>query len=128
MDIIKNIDRYNSILKDVKVIKDGDSFYLKLIYEYENSEAIHKVTLPMVYLPACLQNIPDIKSTCFSSYGIQINQDVLPVIKGTVKTEYGSVKDVCIVDEIIKQKIHEMTVEEIEEKLGYPIKIISKGE
>lgn len=30
MDIIDNVDRYNSILKDVKVIKDGDSFYLKL--------------------------------------------------------------------------------------------------
>jgi hypothetical protein len=37
-------------------------------------------------------------------------------------------KDVCIIDNLVKpvDPAHEMTVEEIEKKLGYKIKIVTK--
>lgn len=35
-------------------------------------------------------------------------------------------KDVCIIDNLIKPAIHDMTIEEIEKELGYKIKIVNK--
>lgn len=35
-------------------------------------------------------------------------------------------RDVCVVDNLIKPAVHEMTIEEIEKELGYKVKIINK--
>lgn len=35
-------------------------------------------------------------------------------------------KDVCIIDNLIKPAVHDMTIEEIEKELGYKIKIVNK--
>ena len=34
--------------------------------------------------------------------------------------------DVCVVDNLVKPAVHEMTIDEIEKELGYKIKIINK--
>ena len=56
---------------------------------------------------------------------IEVIVDQETVIQGVEKNE----DNVLAVDKIIKWKCHEMTIEEIEEKLGYKVKIVGeKGE
>ena len=35
-------------------------------------------------------------------------------------------RDVCVVDNLVKPAVHEMTIDEIEKELGYKVKIINK--
>lgn len=35
-------------------------------------------------------------------------------------------RDVCVVDNLIKPAVHEMTIEEIEKELRYKVKVINK--
>ena len=38
------------------------------------------------------------------------------------------VHDVCVIDNLVKPAVHNMTIEEIEKELGYKVKIVDKGE
>ena len=45
---------------------------------------------------------------------------------GVFKGSAGGFDEVYLVDKIIKPKAHEMTLKEIEKKLGHPVKIVSE--
>lgn len=87
-------------LKEVTVYKENGSYYMKLIYEYETTSGFYRRTYPKVIFPVTLLSLPR-----------TLNNDLAAWV---------------FVDELIKPKVHEMTLEEIEKKLGYSVKIVSK--
>ena len=124
-------------LKNVKPYQDEyGHWFLKLVYTYEDEDGAHEFTYPKVDLPFSQERIPyhfttptdddlfiELKSyptfSGNSSYGIVYNG---VVIDPRTNEKLGP----CIsADILIKPKIHEMTLEEVEKKLGYKVKIVS---
>lgn len=116
----------NHELKKADIYEENGTYYMKLVYEYETESGFYRRTYPKVSFPVTLLNIPN---TNFASYihraYISLDDELAIceadcIVKGK---EFSCIK---FVDELLKTKPHEMTLEEIEKKLGYPVKIVSK--
>ena len=116
-------------LKDVKLIKNklNDSFYpysLTVTYETKDEMGnIHELVIKNVGLPIYLKSN-------YISYKTEISNNCIP--ERSVNIGYGKIdlsENTIIEDKIIKYAEKEMTIEEIEKKLGHKIKIVGeKGE
>lgn len=123
----------NDTLKHAEIYYLNGVPYMKLVYEYTDDKGTHKVTIPRLDFPYELTRIPTIHTEIFGSNffdsirTISLDSDVV-LWPHTVDTKEGPVTDVRYFDELIIPKVHEITLDEIEKKLGYPIKIISNKE
>ena len=118
----------NDKLKHAEIYYSEGAYYIKLVYEYTDNNGTHKVTIPRLDFPYELARIPNIHTNLYGSIrSISLNSDLI-LRPQTVNTKEGPVTDVCYLDELIVPKVREMTLDEIEKKLGYPIKIISNKE
>lgn len=109
-------------------VEDG-KIYLKLSYTYEDDDGIHEITFPKIDLGFYEEQIP--------SYDRYIG---LCANKPFIRNRYGKSFDLCsievpdikdsvyCIDKLIKPAVKEMTLEEIEKKLGYQVKIVNKKE
>lgn len=122
-------ERKNERLKSVALLKDTlcsktGRYYLGLTYEFEDAqENVHEVYISRVPLPIYDQGIPEIKCKSVYTMGSYINAGP------SIDVGYGDVDlpgDYTVIDTIVKYGIKEMTLEEIEEKLGYKVKIVSR--
>lgn len=126
-----NAALFNHILTTWK--SDDGKYYAKLEYDYEDHIGnLHHVLIPKIESPFVTQNIYIEQS--WPSIDPLLRED--PILKvGSYEFRLKSLKcvpeapdrEVYIVDRIIKKAPpKEMTLSEIEEKLGYSVKIVSK--
>ena len=121
--------RISCFLKDAQIYIQDNTRYLRLVYEYEDERGLHELTIPQVEFPFgnrlglkhIYENNPALRrvSICLCTEG-----DVANVYLYDTKSDDGLA---YYVDKIIKCKPKKMTVEEIEQKLGYKIEIVSSG-
>lgn len=132
MSTIEHVVKHNAeaTLKNAQIYKDNrNRFYMHLEYEREKDDGLHKITIPKVNFPNCLYSDPTVVKYCDGNETIFLPKSFLDVEYGEVTTKDGTThKKVFFVDEIVEPKIHEMTIEEIEKELGYPVKIVSEKE
>lgn len=136
------------MLKDVYVYKeseDSNEWFMKLSYEYEDKKGVHHRIYPKVALPQTLYRMPELSiplSETIPQSGLDAlvapmvhfgntpyiyPDEKLHVYKGSVYTsKCKKFDDVSYMDELIKPAVCKMTIEEIEEKLGYKVEIVSK--
>lgn len=136
---IENSFKYkNAKLVDaVAYTNNLGSWYMRLKYTYEDEEGgVHERYYPKVEFPFFLGKLPTEE---FSADRFGRGEMTLNLFSNEVaafRTKFWNpvseqmMSDVCVVDNLIKPAIHvhEMTVEEIEKKLGYKVKIVNKGE
>ena len=109
---------------------DSACVFLKLIYEYEDTDGLHRVIFPKVSTTITTSYIPII--TSWPEFTIEPNLffkhagNEFPILKADVH-EFD-VDDVYLVDKLIKPNTKEMTIEDIEKELGYKVKIVNKKE
>lgn len=124
------------ILKEHKVFEKDNHLYLKLVYEYENDNGIYELIIPKLDLEIRTDYIPDIFhdycigpmdiSNCYiqrHSDKFNLLQDDIIVVKNgeTIKCEKAA-----YIHNTLKEKHTEMTIADIEKKLGYKVKIVSE--
>lgn len=126
-EIIMDNLRNKCFLKDAQIYIQDDTRYLKLVYEYEDSYGIHELTIPQVEFP--FGNRLNLKhvyeaNPALRRYSIRLctEGDVANVFLHNTKTDDGFM---YYTDKIIKYKPKKMTIEEIEQKLGYKVEIVS---
>ena len=127
---------YNERLTSAEVYFKAGIPYIKLEYEYENDDGTHRILFTKVEFPISCLNIPTISTIddqCYisSRSAMDFRPCTLSLFKGNakiIKDDGSAVKhdNVVFLDVITKKKIHEMTLEEIEKKLGYSVKIVTK--
>lgn len=106
-------------IKDVKLVQEGDAYYLNLTYECEDEKAVSVLNIPRVELP-CLNN-PLINVVSY-------DDEMHATIGFNCGTSLQIRKDqngALLSKVVIEEKTHKMTVAEIEKKLGYKIEIVS---
>ena len=118
----------------IPFVEDG-RWYLKLVYKYEDEKGKHTVVIPKVSLPFDQGHVPNIVSVpsycdviCDRPYIEFLREMVL--YKGTcsLAIERGLKDPAYYFDVITEPAYREMTLDEIEKKLGYKVKIINKEE
>lgn len=125
------------MLKKADIFREGDEWFMHLEYEYEDNRGKHLVTLPKVDFPCSLRYTPDVDlCNCMVTLGlkelayIQISES-LGLHEGTVTDPLtNKTINAFYTDIIVEPKIHDLTLEEIEKKLGYKVRIVAdtKGE
>ena len=126
----------NEHLTSAEVYFEEGVPYVKLEYEYENDDGTHRILFPKVEFPFSCFSVPPITTIDGISYISSLStmdsrSCELRLFKGNakiVKNDGAAVNknNVVFLDVITKKKIHEMTLEEIEKKLGYSVKIVTK--
>ena len=126
----------NEHLTSAEVYFEACVPYIKLEYEYENDDGTHRILFPKVEFPFSCLRVPTLNEIDYQCYisihsAMDFRPCTLSLFKGNakiVKDDGTAVKkdNVVFLDVITKKKIHEMTLEEIEKKLGYSVKIVTK--
>lgn len=120
-------------VKEARLYEENDNYYLDVRYEIEYKDCIKEIHVPKVRIPLEFANI---ENTWESVYGgvAETTTLVLPskdlvCHKGIAKFEgLNDLYNVACGIRTIKEKKTDMTIEEIEAKLGYKIRIVNKKE
>jgi hypothetical protein len=105
----------NCKLINVDLIKEGECYYLTPTYRIEDDiqiveETLHKIPLPLTNISIITSEHDD------SGHHVDIGYGPIYIPSNRVDT-FASVK-------VIEEKFQELTVEEIEKRLGYKVKIV----
>lgn len=108
----------NVILKNFEAHEENGKFLARATYQFEDEKGTWEMVANNIVLPLCR-----------TGFSLSQNYD------GYEEIDFGL--GLCRIEScdqggyikttLIKEKIHDMTVEEIEEKLGYRVRIV-KGE
>lgn len=120
-------------LTNIELFEENGCYYLKLKYRLEREHCVEELEIPKAKLPFNKNVYPSVTySECScdpindprreESYLRTGFNNSLELRKGNV----AEAKNVYCVVRTIEEKYTEMTVEEIEKKLGYKIKIVSE--
>ena len=118
-------------LVDVELIKEKDEYfglqcYLKLTYEYEDSKAKHLLVVPKLRLPINSyrfeyhQNV----NGYYGDVGFGFNEMVKTDVEGVT----NGCRPIAFYIKELEKKFTEMTLEDIEKRLGIAIKLVAKKE
>ena len=130
-------------LIDARVLKMGfDNWFMRLVYSYEDEKGVHKVIFPKVAFPFPTLSIPVPSNEALSDRhycrtGVKISYNPcmfispLPIAKLQKDTDRlakarGIDTPNYAFDIVTEPAVHELTLDEIEEKLGYKVKIVNK--
>ena len=130
-------------LIDARVIRGKcDNWFMRLVYSYEDEKGVHKVIFPKVEFPfpALSIPVPSNEALPYRYYydtGVKISYNPcmfispLPITKLQKDTDQlaksrGIDTPNYAFDIVTEPAVHEMTLDEIEEKLGYKVKIVNK--
>ena len=114
-------------LKDLQLHKPVDEssyHYLSAVYVHENDTGIYEITIPKINLP--VQDSPIIN--------VPYKYNRLLSDPPTVNIGFGDLymledeHDHIYYEKLIEEKIHDMTLSEIEKKLGFKVRVISEKE
>lgn len=120
----------NEKLKSVKLIEEKNNrgakkFYLDVTYEYMDSdENWHEINFPKIELFIATNRLP-IVHNAFYSDPLCLPNDTIDIGFGELNILRNS-ENIFATDRIVEYSCKEMTIEEIQEKLGYKVKIIDK--
>ncbi len=125
-------DVKNVKLAKVEAYQVGDYWYLRLIYEYENTNGDKfKLEIPKMNLPLKPDRLPDI--VCVTDYDIRVAVQtaridalncvsLFPGIMTGIDNPDFSEKSNYAIKRISRQ----MTIEDIEKELGYKVNIVEE--
>ena len=116
---------YDYKLKDLQLHKEklsefSETYYLSAVYHYEDNAGFYEVTIPRIVLPICKPSIKqnmyyyDTMPECHIDIGLG-DLRMVPDKEGN-----------CYYQKLIREKVHDMTLEEIEKKLGYKVRVVSE--
>lgn len=125
------------MLKKANIFREGDEWFMRLEYEYEDSRGKHLAILPKVDFPCSLKYTPNV-DFCHCMVKLGLNELASIKISESLDLHEGDVTDpltnktinAFYTDIIVEPKIHDLTLDEIEKKLGYKVRIVTdtKGE
>ena len=108
---------------------ENGTWYMELQYEYEDDSGVHRRHYPKVEFPFfCGKLPPEEFSSDRDELTISLFTNEVAVFRGNFANPMTGqiISDVCVIDNLIKPAIHEMTIDEIEKELGYKVKIVNK--
>lgn len=123
-------------LKDYKVFEKYNRLYLKLVYEYEDDHGIYELIIPKIDLEIRTDFLPTIGHDSYTgpmdilNYYVNSFYHTFSLLRDDVEVKKNGETLTCekaaYVINTLKEKRKEMTIAEIEKKLGYKVKLVSE--
>lgn len=110
-------------LKNVKLVENSYGYCLDITYRVEDDKEVREFNIPCLQLPLNPHTFK-IRNDCdeYSNFYIaDVGYGPMKMF-GTVARDRGE----CYTIKVLETKTKEMTLEEIEKKLGHKVKIINK--
>lgn len=110
-------------VKDLQLYKENNQYYLSTVLNYEDKSGYYEISVPKIELPisncqVSIESAYDIwcgyQKTAKVDFGFCI-LDALPVVTDNQETLFTM--------KCIEEKVHPMTLDEIEKELGYKIEL-----
>lgn len=124
-------------VKEARLYEENDNFYLDLRYEIEDADQIREVHIPKVRIPLEFANLEHTYESVYRGMSetttLSLPYKDLGCYRGTAWFLNDDGEELVrpgthFAIKIIKEKKTDMTIEEIEAKLGYKIRIVNKKE
>lgn len=98
-------------------------FTLTAVYKYEDEQGEWEATFKDIPLPITTDTLPEVSVRSHEEF---IDDTFIPATY--VNLGYGdqAVYHVFCEGKLIKEKVHDMTIDEIEKKLGYKVRIVKE--
>lgn len=108
-------------LIDLSLNTDAIGYYLSAKYRVEDYNSVRELDISKIRFRVCEDTV-QIRRTGELYPQVQINLGLgfMPVVRD------GSDNEVYFTETVLEEKTHEMTLDEIEKKLGYKVKIVNK--
>jgi hypothetical protein len=115
-------------LTNLKLHKDGDEYYLEAKYDTECEK--EKGILHIPKIPLRIADVPrvDVYEECnhdFIFYGYGRRTCEVDLGFGNIMLKGNGKNEPWFTYQVTEEKVEELTLEEIEQKLGYKVKIVS---
>lgn len=110
-------------LKSLTLIRENDRYYLSAVYRVEDDNGTWELSYPRIELMINKNFAPLLSAT----YGADFNEIVIDLGFGDLPLKEIR-KGIYAERKLIKEKVHDMTVSEVEKALGYKVRIIEEAE
>lgn len=109
-------------LKNLQLYKENDQYYLAALFDQEDENGFYELSVPRILFPIAPNCSMDV-DTCTTLFGERY--DYVAVDFGIVRLYAESFDNErnFYTKKLISEKVHEMTLEEIEKELGYKVKL-----
>ena len=116
--MIVTSETYNSRVKEVRLFYEDGMYYLAIKLTYENEHGVYEIEIPRLTLFEVIDPLRVDNNGLGKFFGAI----------GNIKNAYmeQDYRGVAFYEKLIEEKVHEMTLSEIESKLGYKVKVISE--
>lgn len=111
------------MLTNLELFKENGYYYLHATYQSENDREVYELDFPKLYLGYLYDNPIIHYGLCTTSIA---EPDTVDLGFGRLIAQRKDGMTGFYTRKTIKEKTHEMTLEEIEKKLGYKVKIVTK--
>ena len=110
-------------IKDLQLYKEDNQYYFSAVFNYEDKKGYYEISVPKIKLPISYCQVST-ESSYDIWYGHQkiakvdfgfCTLDAFPVAIGNQETLFTM--------KCIEEKVHKMTLAEIEKELGYKIEL-----
>lgn len=116
----KMINKNEKMTHHATFLKDGE-LYLKLVYEVEDKHYRKRIIMPKISLGFfendCPEILTDLTMPEYPERYISNQIGDFPLCN------YG-LDEVCLYEQILEERYEELTIDEIEKRLGHKIKIV----
>lgn len=115
------------ILKDLQLYKENDKYYFSAIFHQEDNKGIYEIAVPKIEFPVepqCQLNSTSYMDSWSREVHCTANIDF-----GFCELDVAPFdgKNKFFITKCLEEKVHEMTLAEIEKELGYKIKLKEKN-
>ena len=114
-------------LKDYKLYPDDGYLFMSLTYEFEDKHTVKEIHIPKI--ATCIPMDKELLISHSNGYHgriFDVELDAGPMHYQLFRAKTEDADDVYMTEKILYEKPTEMTLEEIEKKLGYKVKIVSE--
>lgn len=109
------------IVKDLQLYKEDNKYYLSAIFNHEDMIGKYEMHVPKIKLP--ISSNRSLNHEVETSFGKPLHTVIVDFGFGGLYAEPFTDEDHFFTLTCLEEKVHEMTLDEIEKKLGYKIKL-----
>lgn len=118
-------------LKSLEVYEDDGEFFLKAIYIYENDIGVYEVTIPRIKTGFLRWHPPVLEEHEEPPYHYRMGMTTTTLVANGYRYDVALYRGdnrqpngYYWLKKELSKKVREMTIEDIEKQLGYPVKIV----
>lgn len=114
-------DNHMCRLTDIQFFEEGGEYFFNVKYQYEDDKSVREINIPKLRIPIAKDRVVIGKDNYWSKYN---TADIGFGRQLMCETRVNSTICGAYIERIIEEKPKEMTIAEIEKKLGHRIKIV----